>query len=310
MALKIVGMVVNKRMPAIAKVILMTLADHAHPDGTHAFPSVRLMAYESCTSKDTVRLYLTKFRKYGFIEKAVFPEEFKHQYPPQHRPDNYHFLLDETGDRLPAQWIFEKRGNSEESTSGPELGHKTDEAPESVANPEASGPDLGRNAAGQENASAYQNPPVCVPNSDGLRPKAARHKPVINQSKTCLESSPPGGAAPEAAPPEAEPKPKPESLDAKWHMLREWADSRWKPSPWDGWFEPMMCAEITKDGAGRVVYLEAPTKFIKDYFNQHFASWVEDFLGKGGTETRLQVEVTGRAYARWDRIKASRKAAS
>src|SRR5690349_3990867 len=85
MALDVTKLVRRARLPAtirnrpVAKLVLLTLADHCNPDGRNAYPSLRTIAAQSeIESTKTARTHLQRLQGIGLIRE---------QKPPgQHRP--------------------------------------------------------------------------------------------------------------------------------------------------------------------------------------------------------------------------------
>lgn len=72
MSVEVISWALNEAptMPPSAKLVLIGLANHAHPDGSSAFPSVaRLMRY-TCLSERTVRAQLALLEEMGVIQRS------------------------------------------------------------------------------------------------------------------------------------------------------------------------------------------------------------------------------------------------
>lgn len=100
MSIEIVARILNTQtgLHPTAKMVLIGLANHANPDGTHVFPSVaRIARYAECDPR-TVKRQLKALRLAGWIE--VVSEAS------QHRPTEYQIR----GDRLS---LLESRGDTQ-----------------------------------------------------------------------------------------------------------------------------------------------------------------------------------------------------
>jgi Cdc6-related protein, AAA superfamily ATPase len=67
MSVKVMGEVWDLDIPHSEKFVLLAMADHAHDDGTHVYPSVRHICRKTSMSERAVRGVLKKLRERGLL---------------------------------------------------------------------------------------------------------------------------------------------------------------------------------------------------------------------------------------------------
>lgn len=67
MSVKVMGEVWDLDLPATEKFVLLAMADHAHDDGTHVYPSVAKICRKTSMSERAVRGILKKLRERGLL---------------------------------------------------------------------------------------------------------------------------------------------------------------------------------------------------------------------------------------------------
>jgi MarR-like DNA-binding transcriptional regulator SgrR of sgrS sRNA len=73
MSLKVAAYVWGLALPPPEKLVLLRLADHAHDDGSHVFPSLESVAERCGLSKRQVRRYLSRFVERGLLAIEANP---------------------------------------------------------------------------------------------------------------------------------------------------------------------------------------------------------------------------------------------
>lgn len=89
------GMVWEIDLPANQQSVLLALADHADHDGTHARPSVALLAWKTGYSERQVRYVLKAIREAGLIEVT------SHGKGGRHHPTEYRLCLERGTPKTP-----------------------------------------------------------------------------------------------------------------------------------------------------------------------------------------------------------------
>ncbi|MGH9158168.1 MAG: helix-turn-helix domain-containing protein [Acidimicrobiales bacterium] len=131
------------------KAVLLGLANHAHPDGTHCFPSVRRLAIYAELSESTVRSQLAELRAAGLIRVV--------QEARRYRPTEYAIDLGKLAE-LRDPDLRELEASSEPAT--------------------ARGPAAGGQASGKRRSGLRET---------ASRPPAAGREPSVDPSEETLE---------------------------------------------------------------------------------------------------------------------------
>ena len=93
------------------KLVLFALANHAHPDGTSAFPSVaRIMRY-TLLSERAIRLHLAGLEELGLIERGDASIVASYISRADRRPQGWNLRLDKISG-VPLVQVVEVRGAS------------------------------------------------------------------------------------------------------------------------------------------------------------------------------------------------------
>jgi len=73
MSAKVVGLVLDSqvKMDPTTKLVLVSFAEHAHPDGTHAFPSVQRIARYCCIDRRTAQRHIAKLKDRGLLVEVT-----------------------------------------------------------------------------------------------------------------------------------------------------------------------------------------------------------------------------------------------
>ena len=94
------------------KLVLFALANHAHPDGTSAFPSVaRIMRY-TLLSERAIRLHLAGLEELGLIERGDAFVVASYISRADRRPQGWNLRLDKVCEVQPVQVVNERGASS------------------------------------------------------------------------------------------------------------------------------------------------------------------------------------------------------
>lgn len=247
MTIPVVSAAIQAQLPPIPKLVLIDLADHADRDGRNSFPGLERLARESCIARNTARDKLKLLEKYGFIAKQDFPEKYAGKFPANRRPQCWTVLLDKHG-HCCGRWPPKEGLDEESETATPNLSR----------GPNCGGQDLDPNASRGPNDSDQGS------KSERSGVQELCTQPVNNQSIPCAAASANAERDTDGAQTETTDA---DTLISKWRRQQDWVDQRFGGGTWQAWHGKL----VPEADDGKTLTLAAPSRFIADYFRQHYA---------------------------------------